>query len=257
MLRIFEKLTNIALNEVKERVIKRGHKQHQVVYWLKELGFPTNLKDSFESIYIHSLAKYHIEYDPYDLVRILSSTPVQLAFEKKIFYGIGNHGLIEAIRRELQQYEDIHSVFPTVDSLIKQLSYFEEILLSTKQVVTPASQIQLEHQLKTIGKQLDPTYSFDIQAKLFEGSRNFYFNLTNPNGNGRFRYLSTSELLLTKVNFKTNKITNEDGGQDLYLFEGLEYLWGKSKKKRPSFWRRRNGKNSIINEFMGTILSYK
>ena len=105
-------ITAAALKEIKRRIKKKVDADYRVVAWLKAGGFSVKLDDTFESIYLHALADYHLNWDPFELVRILKSDHVQAAYHEKIFKGEKEqNGLAEALRKEGELLPDIRQKF--------------------------------------------------------------------------------------------------------------------------------------------------
>ena len=159
-------LSNIpaaALKEIKRRIKKKVDADYRVVAWLKAGGFSVKLDDTFDSIYLHALADYHLNWDPFELVRILKADHVQAAYYKKIFEEKKEHnGLAEALRKEGELLPDIRQKFDSVYEVEKQLEQFEELLRQYREQPK-------EESIKEIIQKLEGIYSFlidDLQQRV-------------------------------------------------------------------------------------------
>ena len=155
MLDSLSKISALGLKEIKRRIIKKFESDYRVVAWLKEANFPSKLEDTFESIYLHALADYHLNWDPFELTRILKARHVQEAYYEKIFKkNSSTNGLTEALRMEGELLNDIIQQdlftylveangrkFRKIDGgkLKKHLEQFEALLLTYRERVKPES----------------------------------------------------------------------------------------------------------------------
>ena len=153
MLDTLSKISAAALKEIKRRIKKKVDADYRAKAWLKAGGFPVKLDDTFESIYLHALADYHLNWDPFELVSILKVDHVQAAYYAKIFGGKEEHnGLAEALRKEGELIPDIlqQQIFRFSEKLVidneettvyradgrkleKQLEQFEVLLLEYRE----------------------------------------------------------------------------------------------------------------------------